>query len=120
VVETVTGERVTHQELGGADVHGTRSGVAQLRQDDEESCFADVRYLVSLLPSNNLDPAPNGPPRGADTDERRNSPAWSRRNQPAYDMLSVITELVDDGDFIEVQPSGAQHHLRLAASTAGW
>jgi acetyl-CoA carboxylase carboxyltransferase component len=110
VVATVTGEQVTHQELGGADVHGTRSGVATFVHDDEESCFADVRYLISLLPSNNLDPPPDGPVRGADTDERPDlaSLVPAEPNQP-YDMLNVISELVDDGDFIEVHALWARN-----------
>jgi acetyl-CoA carboxylase carboxyltransferase component len=70
VVEAVTGERVTHAELGGAEVHGTHSGVATFVHEDEESCLADVRYLLSLLPSNNLEPAPAGQACGATTDER--------------------------------------------------
>ena len=61
VVATVTGERVTHNELGGADVHGSRSGVATFVHDDEESCLEDVRYLVSMLPPNNLEPSPAAP-----------------------------------------------------------
>ncbi|HXV92079.1 MAG TPA: carboxyl transferase domain-containing protein, partial [Pseudonocardia sp.] len=52
VVEAVTGERVGHDELGGVDVHGSRSGVATVVHDDEETCLAEVRYLVSLLPAN--------------------------------------------------------------------
>jgi len=108
VVATVTGERVTHDELGGADVHGRRSGVASFVHDDEESCLADVRYLVSLLPSNNLEPAPAAPECGATEDER---PALATvvpesPNQP-YDMRSVIAELVDDGDFLEVHEGWA-------------
>jgi acetyl-CoA carboxylase carboxyltransferase component len=103
VVETVTGERVTHDELGGAQVHGSKSGLATFVHPDEESCFEDVRYLVSLLPANNLEPAPAGPPEGATEDVR---PALAtivpaQPNQP-YDMRSVITELVDDGDFLEL------------------
>lgn len=53
VVAAVTGERVSHEELGGAGVHGSQTGVATFVHDDELSCLADVRYLVSMLPSNN-------------------------------------------------------------------
>jgi len=58
VVKTVTHEDVTFDELGGADVHAHRSGVAHFEADDEVSCAALLRRLVGFLPSNNLDPAP--------------------------------------------------------------
>ncbi|WP_158852619.1 acyl-CoA carboxylase subunit beta [Saccharothrix deserti] len=110
VVAAVTGEHVSHAELGGADVHGGRSGVATFVYDDEESCLADIRYLVSLLPANNLEPAPALPARGAAFDRR---PALTEivptePNQP-YDMRSVIAELLDDGDFLEVHELWAQN-----------
>src|SRR4051795_7484343 len=53
VVQAVTGERVSQDELGGADVHAERSGVASFVHDDEATCLEDVRYLLSLLPANN-------------------------------------------------------------------
>src|SRR6059058_4574079 len=58
VVKTVTHEDVTFEELGGADVHARRSGVAHFEADDEVACLALIRRLISYLPSNNLDPAP--------------------------------------------------------------
>jgi acetyl-CoA carboxylase carboxyltransferase component len=103
VVESVTGERVTHAELGGADVHAERSGVATFIHDDEESCLEDVRYLVSLLPSNNLELPPRAPGCGATEDER---PLLAEivpvePNKP-YDMRAVVAELLDDGGFLEI------------------
>jgi acetyl-CoA carboxylase carboxyltransferase component len=94
---------VTHEELGGADVHGSQSGVATFVHDDEETCLADVRYLVSLLPANNLDSPPCDEPAGATTDERpRLAQLVPVEPNKPYDMRSVITEVVDDGEFIEV------------------
>ena len=58
VVKTVTGEDVTHEELGGALTHATKSGVATFVADDEQSCIEQVRYLLSFLPSNNLEDPP--------------------------------------------------------------
>src|SRR5438094_5609705 len=58
VVKTVTHEDVTFDELGGADVHARRSGVAHFESEDEAACAALIRRLVGFLPSNNLDPAP--------------------------------------------------------------
>lgn len=103
VVAAVTGERVSHAELGGADVHARQSGVATFVYDDEVTCLEDVRYLVSMLPSNNLDPLPPAPSRGAGTEERPRL-ADIVPNDPAkpYDMRSVVTEVVDDGEFLEL------------------
>ncbi|MFJ7219504.1 acyl-CoA carboxylase subunit beta [Amycolatopsis sp. NPDC098790] len=108
VVEAVSGERVTHEQLGGAEVHGSRSGVATVVHEDEASCLADVRYLVGLLPGNNLEPAPSAGGRGAVRDER---PALaeivSADPGKPYDMRLVIAELVDDGDYFELHEAWA-------------
>src|SRR3954447_1094773 len=61
VVQAVTGESVSHNDLGGADVHATTSGVAHFVYDDEQTCLSDVRYLLSLLPSNNREAPPAHP-----------------------------------------------------------
>jgi acetyl-CoA carboxylase carboxyltransferase component len=110
VVEAVTGERITHDELGGAGVHGERSGVATFVHHDEESCFADLRYLISLLPANNLEPPPRTADRGATTDVRSAFaeivPVEATR---PYDMHSVIAELVDDGEYIEIHEAWARN-----------
>src|ERR671910_353203 len=58
VIKTVTGEEVGFEELGGAMSHNTKSGVAHFASDDEEQCLADIRYLISFLPQNNLESAP--------------------------------------------------------------
>ncbi len=113
VVRSVTGEEITHDELGGAGVHGPGSGLATVVADDEEDCLAQVRHLLGLLPSNNLDPAPGAAPRaagsgGAAADLRPRLaeivPTDSRR---PYDMRAVIAEIVDDGDFFEVHEAWA-------------
>ncbi|WP_271220663.1 acyl-CoA carboxylase subunit beta [Streptosporangium carneum] len=120
VVEAVSGQRVTHDELGGAEVHGGRSGVATFVHDDEESALEDVRYLVSLLPSNNLEPPPSEPPRQAGTDHR---PGFAEivpvePNKP-YDMRSVVAELVDDGEFLELQEDWARNVVCALARVDG-
>lgn len=120
VVEAVSGEHVTHEELGGADVHGSRSGVATLVYDDEETCIEDVRYLVSLLPSNNLDRAPRERECGATGDER---PALAdlvpvEPTQP-YDMRDVVAEIVDDGDFFELHEQWARNVICALARIDG-
>jgi acetyl-CoA carboxylase carboxyltransferase component len=120
VVAAVTGERVTHEELGGADVHSGRSGVATFVYDDEESCLADVRYLVSMLPANNLDPPPSGPPRGATADERpRLAEIVPYEPNKPYDMRWVVVELVDDGEFLELHENWAPNIICALARIDG-
>ncbi|WP_067815029.1 acyl-CoA carboxylase subunit beta [Actinomadura kijaniata] len=120
VVEAVSGVRVTHAELGGADVHGERTGVASFVHDDEETCLEEVRYLVSLLPGNNLEPAPSAGRCGAVGDER---PALAEivpvePNRP-YDMRAVIGELVDDAEFMEVHEHWARNVICALARIDG-
>ena len=120
VVEAVTGRRVSHEELGGADVHGRHSGVATVVHDDEEDCLADVRHLISLLPSNYLEPPPATAPTGA-TDDRRPRLAEivpSAPNQP-YDMREVFAEIADDGEFFELHAGWARNVLCALARIDG-
>jgi propionyl-CoA carboxylase beta chain len=104
VVKTVTHEDVTMEELGGADTHGSTSGVAHFVHDSEPACLQEIRELFRYIPSNNLE----DPPRGAGTDPRdRRDEALldvvpDNPNKP-YDMHDVIRRVVDDGGFYEVQ-----------------
>ncbi|MDP7067871.1 MAG: acyl-CoA carboxylase subunit beta [Acidimicrobiales bacterium] len=102
VVKTVTGEEVTLEELGGAGSHSTKSGVASFVGADEQSVLDDVKYLLSFLPSNNLDTAPtliDGDDPDRDCPELREILPDSA-NVP-YDMKAVIAEVVDDHEFLE-------------------
>ncbi len=120
VVAAVTGEQVTHEELGGADVHAERSGVATFVYDDEESCLQDVRYLVTMLPGNNLDPPPAASARGATADERpRLVEIVPHEPNKPYDMLWVVAELVDDGEFLELHEDWAQNVICALARIDG-
>jgi acetyl-CoA carboxylase carboxyltransferase component len=103
VVKTVTGEDVTLEELGGAMSHATKSGVATFVSADEKSCLDDVRYLLSFLPSNNLE---DPPAVVAGDDPERETPELvdlmpASPNQP-YDMKRVIAAVVDDGEYLEI------------------
>ncbi|WP_042429160.1 acyl-CoA carboxylase subunit beta [Streptacidiphilus anmyonensis] len=108
VVKAVTGEEISQNGLGGADVHSSVSGVSHFVYDDEESCLADVRYLLSLLPSNNRDLPPvahSGDPVDRTTERLLEIvPADGNR---AYDVRKVIEEVVDDGEFMEVHAEWA-------------
>jgi acetyl-CoA carboxylase carboxyltransferase component len=103
VVKTVTGEDVTLEELGGAMSHATKSGVATFVSPDEKACLDDVRYLLSFLPSNNLEEAPHV---ATGDDPERSCPELlelipASPNQP-YDMTRIITAVVDDSEYLEV------------------
>jgi acetyl-CoA carboxylase carboxyltransferase component len=109
VVKTVTGEEVSLEELGGAGSHSSKSGVATFVSEDEKSCIDDVKYLLSFLPSNNLEE----PPRGAFSDdpERRCEELYQLMPETAnvpYDMKKLIEIVVDDGDFFEYFPHWAR------------
>ena len=108
VIKAVTGEDVTHEELGGAAAHATRSGVAQFVYETEEECIAEVRRLLGFLPGNNLDDAPlvatgDGAER---TDADMASLVPDDANRP-YDMRDIIYRVVDDEEFMEVHQSFA-------------
>ncbi|MFZ4273076.1 acyl-CoA carboxylase subunit beta [Streptomyces arboris] len=120
VVQAVTGEAITHDALGGADTHAAVSGVAHFACDDEESCLEDVRHLLSMLPANNRELPPSAPP--SDRPDRRTEalldlvPADPSR---AYDMRAVIEEIVDDGDYLEIQERWATNIVCALARLDG-
>ena len=119
VVAAVTGEHVTHEELGGSAVHGPMSGVATVVVDDEAQCLAEVRHLLSLLPANNLDGVPayaTGP--GADTRPRLAELVPPNPRKP-YDMREVIAEVVDDGDYFELHAEWAGNVVCALARIRG-
>ena len=112
VIKSVTGEDVTFEELGGAATHASRSGIASFVADDEASCLAQVRYLLSFLPSNNLDDPPvfaptDDPDR---VDESLNTIVPDSDRTP-YDMKDVIRTVADNGDFYEAFPLWAMSIL---------
>jgi len=108
VIKSVTGEDVTFEELGGAETHATKSGVAHFMCEDEYDCFARIKKLLSFLPQNNLTDPPRVEPtdRPDRADEGLNSIIPDSPNKP-YDMLDVIRPVVDDGDFFEVHENYA-------------
>jgi acetyl-CoA carboxylase carboxyltransferase component len=110
VIKTVTGEDVTMEELGGAMTHATKSGVASFVGEDDEDVLNRVRYLLSFLPSINLE----DPPAYAPTDDpNRSADALTHlvpdRAKEPYDMHEVIRYVVDDGEFLEIFPLWAMN-----------
>jgi acetyl-CoA carboxylase carboxyltransferase component len=108
VIKTVTGETVTMDALGGATTHTQTSGVAHFAATDEDDLNDQVRHLLSFLPSNNLDDAPWFPP---EDDPLRETPELDEivpeSNAKPYDMHDVLGSVLDDGEFLEVQPNHA-------------
>ncbi|WP_329112960.1 acyl-CoA carboxylase subunit beta [Streptomyces sp. NBC_01465] len=120
VVQAVTGEQISHDELGGADAHTRLSGVAGFAYDDEESCLADVRYLLSFLPANNREQPPSE--TCADRPDRL-TPAMRdlvpSDDKRVYDVREVVEEFVDGGDYFEVHEAWAPNVVCALARLDG-
>jgi acetyl-CoA carboxylase carboxyltransferase component len=124
VIKTVTGEEVSFEELGGAMTHAAKSGVASIVGEDDEDVLQRVRYLLSFLPSNNLE----DPPAYATTDDPERLDEGLTHIVPdaskePYDMHEVIRRVVDDGEFLEIFPLWAMNIVigfaRLDGRTVG-
>jgi propionyl-CoA carboxylase beta chain len=121
VVKTVTGEEVTFEELGGAATHAAKSGVAHFIAPDEEACLEDARYLLSFLPQNNVDPPPYAEPTDpAGREDAELDSAIPDDPAKPYDMKSVISRVVDDGDFLEVHERWAENIVCCFARLNGY
>jgi acetyl-CoA carboxylase carboxyltransferase component len=107
VIKTVTREEVTSEELGGAMVHNSRSGVAHFAAEDEEDCFYQIRKLLSYLPQNNMEDPPfvptDDPPDRMD--EELDGIVPDNPNKP-YNMKEVIRRLVDEATFSRCPSTG--------------
>ncbi|MBU2699765.1 methylmalonyl-CoA decarboxylase alpha subunit [Sporomusaceae bacterium BoRhaA] len=103
VIKSVTAEEVTAEALGGAITHNQTSGVSQFAAENDEDALKQVRYLLSFLPSNNLEDAPivDTGDDAARTDEGLNTLMPDNPNQP-YDMYDVIKSIVDNGEYFDV------------------
>jgi len=120
VIKTVTGEEVSSEQLGGAMTHNSTSGVAQFAAENDEDCLAQIRTLLSYIPSNNMESAPvvktgDNPLR---LDESLNSFMPDNSNQP-YDMYQVIAKIVDNGEYYDVQPFFATNIITCFARFDG-
>jgi acetyl-CoA carboxylase carboxyltransferase component len=124
VIVQVTGEETTHEELGGATSHATKSGVAHFTAKSEADCIEDARRLLSFIPSNNMDDAP-GVETGDPGDRRMEDILSIVPGDPeiAYDVRDVIDRLVDNADFMEVHeffaPNVVVGFARIEGSPVG-
>ncbi|WP_425060013.1 Propionyl-CoA carboxylase beta chain [Sporomusa carbonis] len=120
VIKSVTAEEVTAEQLGGAMTHNSTSGVAHFATENDDDCMQQVRYLLSFLPSNNLDDAPivNTGDDANRMDESLNTLLPDNPNQP-YNMKDVIKSIVDNGEFYEVHAHYAQNIITCFARFDG-
>ncbi len=120
VIKAVTGETVTFEELGGAMTHNSVSGVAHFASENEDHCFEQIRKLLSYIPSNNLEEPPRVDTGHApdDVDMSIDEIVPDNPNRP-YDMRDVVTRVVDNGDFFEVQEHWAKNMIIGFARMAG-
>ena len=110
VVKSVTGEDVSQEELGGAGVHASKSGVAHFAAESEEDGIAKIKELLSFLPQNNREEAPLKPTSDPynRVDAALNEIIPDNPNKP-YDMYAVVRSIVDDGHFFEVHKEYAKN-----------
>ena len=124
VIKSVTGEDISHEALGGAESHASRSGVAHFAADSEEECIGQIQRLLGFLPQNNMEETPRR--QGVDDPKRRDeelpdlipdSPTQS------YDMLDVLRRVVDGGDIFEIHELYARNiivgYARMDGRTVG-
>ena len=110
VVKTVTGEDVTQEQLGGASVHASKSGVAHFAVDNEEEGIRLIRHLLSFIPQNNMEDAPCVEPTDVvdRVDDILNTIIPDQPNK-GYNMYDVIGTIVDSGEFLEVHRDWAKN-----------
>ena len=124
VIKEVTGERVTPEELGGAKVHSTRSGVAHFATEGEKECLELAKTLLSYLPSNSNEPPPyKSTDDPIDRTEEALESLIPENPRKAYDMKTLIGLVMDDQIFFEVQEGFARNIIigfaRLNGYTVG-
>ena len=124
VVKSVTQEEVTMENLGGSEVHSTRSGVAHCTADNDMDCILKIRELMSFLPNNNMEEPPFVPTTDSPNriDPQLDLLVPTNPNQP-YDMKELILSVADDQNFFEIQEEYAKNiiigYIRLNGKTIG-
>jgi len=124
VVKTVTHETVTHEQLGGAITHTTKSGVADLAFENDVEALLQLRRFIDFLPASNREKPPLRPTADeADRPEPSLDTLVPANPNKPYDMKELILKVVDEGDFFEIQPNFAGNILtgfaRMQGSTVG-
>lgn len=124
VVRAVTHEDVTFDQLGGADIHAEKSGIAHFVNDDDQSCLLQMRKLFTYLPLNNMEDPPRFEPTDdPDREDGELNHIIPKSPDKPYDMKKVIEKVVDDSEFLEVHEHFAQNIIvgfaRLDGSPVG-
>src|SRR6185369_1917130 len=125
VVKTVTNEVVTAEELGGASVHTTKSGVADGAFENDVECLLQMRRLIDFLPANNEDGVPEWPSEDSAEriDESLDTLIPDNPHQP-YDLKELILKVVDEADFFEIGAAHAKNIVtgfgRIAGRSVGF
>ncbi|MGZ6371242.1 MAG: acyl-CoA carboxylase subunit beta, partial [Bdellovibrionota bacterium] len=112
VIKTVTHEDVTKEALGGAETHSEKSGVTHFVYPSEKACLGGVRKLVGFLPSNNLDSSPRGLSVSKDPADRpclEIAKILPDTSAKPYDMRKLVSDVVDDGEYLEVHAEYAKN-----------
>ena len=109
VIKTVLNQEVTFEELGGAKLHNSKSGVAHFYAGDEKECIAQIRALLSYFPQNNQDDPPRLSPREPKGQPSELDGLLPNDSDRPYDMHEIITRIVDGGEMLEVQPLYARN-----------
>jgi len=119
VIETVLNQTVSFEELGGARLHNTTSGVAHFFAKNEKECLQQIRKLLSYIPSNNMeDPPPAKPLPPAGRKEELNTILPDDYDKP-YDMKEILARVVDGGELLEVQSLWAPNMITAFARING-
>jgi propionyl-CoA carboxylase beta chain len=124
VVKTVTSENITQEDLGGASVHGAKSGVAHLTFKSDIEALLQTRRLINFLPLSNREQAPQIPvdDNFDRIDVSLNTLVPDNSNQP-YDIVELIEKILDEGDFFEIQPNYGKNIIigfgRMEGQTVG-
>jgi len=124
VVKTVTNEEVTAEQLGGASIHTTKSSIADQAYDNDVEALLQMRRLMDFLPANNLSGVPELPTRdSADRVEHSLDTLIPDNPNKPYDIKELITKVVDEGDFFEIQEAFAKNIVvgfaRMEGRTVG-
>ncbi|PID23034.1 methylmalonyl-CoA carboxyltransferase [Sporosarcina sp. P3] len=124
VIETVTGEKITSEDLGGAKVHNTISGNAHLRGESEEEVLQKTRDLLTYLPQNNTEKTPIQPFDEQDDYREDLADTVPYETIRPYDVRKVLEQVVDEGSFFEIQPEFAKNavvgYARMKGETVGF
>ncbi|WP_303969827.1 acyl-CoA carboxylase subunit beta [Sporosarcina ureae] len=124
VIETVTGEKITSEDLGGAKVHNTISGNAHLRGASEEEVLEKTRELLTYLPQNNTEKTPIQPFDEQDDYREDLADTVPYETIRPYDVRKVLEQVVDEGSFFEIQPEFAKNavvgYARMKGETVGF